>query len=116
AAREAVGRVSGAVSGGLPAVRAGGSEPPVLPGPPDAPDSSPAADVLREAARAAQSHPIRPATDQPEPATGEDQALSGDEPQAAREVLASATERLARTDLAELSPAELLLVSAPMRN
>jgi len=112
---EALRRVFEAVFGGLPDVPASGSEPPVLPGPPDAPDSSPAADVLREAARAAQSHPIRPATDQPEPATGEDQALSGDEPQAAREVLASATERLASTDFAELSPAELLLLSGLMR-
>src|SRR5262249_56372247 len=108
AAREAVGRVSEAVSGGRPDVPARGSEPPVLPGPPDAPDSSPAADLLREAARAAQSHPIRPATDQPEPATDEDQALSGDEPQAAREVLASATERLASTDFPEPPPPDLL--------
>jgi uncharacterized protein with von Willebrand factor type A (vWA) domain len=46
---------------------------------------------------------------------GEEEDLPGDEQLSAREVLASATERLASTDFAELSPAELLLLSGLMR-
>src|SRR5262249_57647165 len=46
---------------------------------------------------------------------GEDQGVGGEEPEAAREVLASATERLASTDFADLPPAELLLLSGLMR-
>src|SRR5262249_15807490 len=75
----------------------------------------PAADILREAALAAQSHTILSAADQQEPAAGEDEDPSGDEALSARQVRASATERLASTDFAELSPAELLLLSGLMR-
>jgi uncharacterized protein len=45
---------------------------------------------------------------------GEDEAADGD-PQAPRRALASAAERLANTDFAELSPAELLMLSGLMR-
>jgi hypothetical protein len=104
-----------AIFGGLPdAPVAGGA--PAVPGPPGAAQGPPpAADILREAAQAAQSHTILAATDQQEPAMGGDEDSSGDEALSAREVLASATERLASTDFAELSPAELLLLSGLMR-
>ena len=112
---ETLRRVFEAIFGGLPDVPATESGPPV-PGPPGAAQGpQPSADILREAAHAAQSHTIRPAIGQQEPAMGGDEDLSGDEPLLAREVLASATERLASTDFAELSPAELLLLSGLMR-
>ena len=101
--------------GGLPDAPVAGGEP-AVPGPPGAAQGpSPAADILREAAQAAQSHTILAATDQQEPEIGADEDSSGDEALSAREVLASATERLASTDFAELSPAELLLLSGLMR-
>jgi len=96
-------------------------EPPVGYGPPPRPDRarpergrSSESDVLRDAARAAQVHALRLIRDGEEPpATGEE-GEPGDE-LAAREVFASATERLASTDFAELSPAELLMLSGLMR-
>ena len=112
---ETLRRVFDALFGGLPGAHADGSDP-AVPGPPDVPQGPPpAADILRDAARAAQSHAIRPVTDQQEPAVDRDEASSEDGPLAAREVLASATERLASTDFAELSPAELMLLSGLMR-
>jgi uncharacterized protein with von Willebrand factor type A (vWA) domain len=111
---ETLRRVFEAVFGGLPDVLVAGSVPPV-PGPPDVASGPAPADILQEAAHAAQSHTIRLATDQQEPAVDGDENPSGDEPLSAREVRASATERLASTDFAELSPAELLLLSGLMR-
>jgi uncharacterized protein with von Willebrand factor type A (vWA) domain len=103
-------RVFDAVFGGLPDV-----VPPV-PGPaPPERDRPPAADILRDAARAAQIHAVRPAADNGEPVRADEEGETGDEPLAAREVRASATERLASTDFAELSPAELLMLSGLMR-
>jgi uncharacterized protein with von Willebrand factor type A (vWA) domain len=111
---ETLRRVFEAVFGGLPDVLVAGSVPPV-PGPPDVASGPAPEDILQEAAHAAQSHTIRLATDQQEPAGDGDENPSGDEPLSAREVRASATERLASTDFAELSPAELLLLSGLMR-
>jgi hypothetical protein len=112
---ETLRRVFEAIFGGLPDVPVIGGEPPV-PGPPDAAQGPPpGGDILREAARAAQSHVIRSATDQPDPAMNGDEDLPGEEELSAREVWASATERLASTDFAELSPAELLMLSGLMR-
>jgi uncharacterized protein len=96
-------------------------EPPVGYGPPPKPDRarpergrSPESDVLRDAARAAQVHAVRLIGDGEEPAKIGEEGDPGDE-LAAREVFASATERLASTDFAELSPAELLMLSGLMR-
>jgi hypothetical protein len=113
---ETLRRVFDAMFGGLP------DTPPVGYGPPSKPDPArpdqsrfPEADVLRDAARAAQVHALRVIGDGEQPAkTGED-SDSGDEELTAREVYASATERLASTDFAELSPAELLMLSGLMR-
>jgi uncharacterized protein with von Willebrand factor type A (vWA) domain len=95
-------------------------EPPVGYGPPPKPDRTrpeqgraPESDVLRDAARAAQVHALRLIGDGEEPAKVQE-GEPGDE-LAAREVFASATERLASTDFAELSPAELLMLSGLMR-
>ena len=95
--------------------------PPAGYGPPPGPDptrsgqgGSPDPEILRNAARAAQVHALRPIGDGEEPAKIDEEA-DGDEQLAAREVLASATERLASTDFAELSPAELLMLSGLMR-
>ena len=95
-------------------------EPPVGYGPPPRPDRarpeqgrSAETDVLRDAARAAQAHALRLIGDGQAPAKAEE-GDPGDE-LAAREVFASATERLASTDFAELSPAELLMLSGLMR-
>ena len=108
-------RVFEAIFGGLPDVPVAGGES-AVPGPSGAAQGpSPAADILREAAQAAQSHTILAASDQQEPVPGGDEDSPGDEAVSAREVLASATERLASTDFAELSPAELLLLSGLMR-
>jgi len=107
---ETLRRVFDAVFGGLPAVA-----PPVPgPAPPDQ-EGAPAADILRDAARAAQIHAVRPVADHEEPVRADEEGEAGDEPLAAREVRASATERLASTDFAELSPAELLMLSGLMR-
>jgi uncharacterized protein len=110
-------RVFDTVFGGVPDLPPEGPGP--LPGPappPGAPgqaQESPPADILRDAARAAQDHTVPMVTERDEAApAGEEQ---GDEPLAAREVRASATERLASTDFAELSPAELLMLSGLMR-
>src|SRR5215467_491930 len=97
-------------------------KPPVGYGPPPKPDRarpepgrSPETDVLRDAARAAQVHAIRVLGDGEQPAKTEEDSDAGDEELTAREVYASATERLASTDFAELSPAELLMLSGLMR-
>ncbi len=96
-------------------------EPPVGYGPPPKPDRarpergrSSESDVLRDAARAAQVHALRLIGDGEEPPAIDEEGEPGDE-LAAREVFASATERLASTDFAELSPAELLMLSGLMR-
>ena len=105
-------RVFDAVFAGVPDLPPAGYGPPAAPDPEQAGPA--AADILRDAARAAQAHAIRPAAEGEEPVTVEEEE-TGDEPLAAREVLASATERLASTDFAELSPAELLMLSGLMR-
>jgi uncharacterized protein with von Willebrand factor type A (vWA) domain len=112
---EALRRVFDAMFGALP------DSPPVGYGPPPKPDRarpeqnrSPEADVLRDAARAAQAHALRLIGDGEEPAKADEEGEPGDQ-LAAREVFASATERLASTDFAELSPAELLMLSGLMR-
>ena len=105
------------------------------------PRTSQAADLLRDAAEAARAHagqagaaqperpglgrldPERPADgDQPPFPAGGKHLVPLDEPapededaQAAQHMLASAAERLASTDYAELTPAELLLLSGLMR-
>jgi uncharacterized protein with von Willebrand factor type A (vWA) domain len=104
------------------------------------PRTAPVADVLREATAAARAHgaqadgpsPERlapePAEDDPGEAGGplgadgqrhlvrlDEAAPEGEDAQAARRALASAVERLASTDFAELSPAELALLSGLMR-
>jgi len=108
-------RVFDAVFAGVPGPPPAGHGPPRAPGQPGPEQGSPAApDILRDAARAAQAHAARPVADHEEPVPAGDEPEAGDEPLAAREVLASATERLASTDFAELSPAELLLLSGLM--
>ena len=112
---ETLQRVFDAMFGGLPDMPAGYGPPPKPDRAGPEPGRSPEADVLRDAARAAQVHALRVIGNSEEPAkTGED-GETGDEPLAAREVFASATERLASTDFAELSPAELLMLSGLMR-
>jgi uncharacterized protein len=115
---------------------AGGGPQAGLPG--GHPRTSQVADLLRDAAEAARTHsgaaqPDRPGPvrlgseptvggdgDQP-PASGkhlvplDEPAPEGEDAQAARHTLASAAERLASTDFAELTPAELLLLSGLMR-
>jgi uncharacterized protein with von Willebrand factor type A (vWA) domain len=109
-------RVFDAVFGGVPDAPPLVSGAPPAPPPPAPEQGAPAsADILRDAARAAQAHAIRPVGDHEKPSPADDEAGDGDEPLAAREVLASATERLASTDFAELSPAELLMLSGLMR-
>jgi uncharacterized protein with von Willebrand factor type A (vWA) domain len=107
--------VFGAMFGALPDPPPAGYSPPPKPdrGAPER-GRSPEPDVLRDAARAAQSHPLQLITDGEEPAKNGN-GDPGDEQLTAREVLASATERLASTDFAELSPAELLMLSGLMR-
>src|SRR6266550_4137399 len=92
---------------------------------PEPPRSSPG-DVLAQAARSARMHTAqeRPA-DQSELPAAEQVVAEGrdedqepgpeEETQTARRVIASATERLAGKDFAELSPAELLMLSGLMR-
>ena len=103
------------------------------------PRTSQAADLLRDAAEAARAHAGQAAPPQPErPGRGrlDPEQADGDQPQsrsgkqlvpldepapededaqAAQHTLASAAERLASTDFAELTPAELLLLSGLMR-
>jgi uncharacterized protein with von Willebrand factor type A (vWA) domain len=113
---ETLRRVFGAVFGDLPDMPPAGYGPPPRPGPDAAEQGGqPAADILRDAARAAQVHALRPVASGEEPSKTDQDAGPGDEQLAAREVLASATERLASTDFAELSPAELLMLSGLMR-
>jgi len=102
-------------------------------GPPGGhPRTSAVADLLREAARAARAHGGQPEPERPDggdpdqpPADGTgqrrqlvplDEAAAEDEQeQASDHTLASAVERLASTDFAELTPAELLMLSGLMR-
>jgi hypothetical protein len=120
---EALGRVFGAMFGD-PAARAGGPQEGDAPGAPG--PARPPGDILAQAARAARTHAAQegpPA--QPERleegqllAQGEaDDSEPGAEEEAetTRGLLASATERLAGKDFAELSPAELLMLSGLMR-
>jgi uncharacterized protein len=108
-------RVFDAVFGGVPDLPPEGPGPLPAPVPPPGQEQgSPPADILRDAARAAQDHAARLVAGHEEPVPAGD-AEEGDEQLAAREVRASATERLASTDFAELSPAELLLLSGLMR-
>jgi uncharacterized protein len=119
---EALERVFGAMFGGVgdPAVPLG-QQARDAPGAPALSPSSPP-DILAQAAQAARMHAVleRP----PEPPSADDLAEGDDEDQApgpeeeapaAKAVLASATERLAGKDFAELSPAELLMLSGLMR-
>lgn len=113
-------QVFGAMFGGLPDPPAEMAGAPTAPAPrggePAGPDAGGAADdILQDAARAAQAHALRPVSGGEEPAKTEEDTGTGDDPLAARAVLASATERLASTDFAELSPAELLMLSGLMR-
>jgi uncharacterized protein with von Willebrand factor type A (vWA) domain len=109
---------------GDPAARAGGpqgGEAPGLPGP-----SRPPGDILAQAARAARMHAAQEGPPQPDERLEEGQLLAQgeaedeepgaeEETETTRGVLASATERLAGKDFAELSPAELLMLSGLMR-
>jgi uncharacterized protein len=106
-------RVFAAMFGGLGEF--GGQEEPASkpaqgPPGPNAQPESPLSDLLARAARAAREHgPDRP----PDDAEMVDE--DGDGPPSVRAVLASSAERLAGTDFAELSPAELLMLSGLMR-
>ena len=118
---ETVRRVFSDLFGGVDGRAPGqsGPEAPDLPGPPPQPAPD---DLLAEAARAAQEHPAppgpAPGTDDAESlgagspggALGDaaDEAAPGaDQAETARPALASRVERLAVTDFAELTPAEL---------
>jgi uncharacterized protein len=139
---EALRRVFWEVFGGgqAPAGDAPGSAMP----PGGHPRTSQAADLLRDAADAARNHAAGPAPrvgregpgaqwlapdevdagepDQPGAPSGasglvplDEDAPEGGDAEAARHTMASAAERLASTDFAELTPAELLLLSGLMR-
>jgi uncharacterized protein len=125
---ETVQRVFGDLFGGVggPAAGQPGPDDPDLPGPPRRPASD---DLLAEAARAAQEHPapaqsqLPPGVDGPGEAEGHGPGSPGstaaedaepDQPGTARPVLASRVERLAGTDFAELTPAELLALTGLM--
>ena len=113
---ETLRRIFDAMFGDVPDMQSAGYGPPPKPGPTrSGEDRSPDPEILRDAARAAQVHALRPIGDGEEPAKIDEDAGDGDDQLAAREVLASATERLASTDFAELSPAELLMLSGLMR-
>jgi uncharacterized protein with von Willebrand factor type A (vWA) domain len=127
---ETLRRVFGAVFGGLDEVGEprGDNSRSGLP-------ARPTADLLAEAARAARSHAARNRQPVPGPSDGTadggagtgdhvlgvsgDEQDEGDGPAgqkpAARHTVASAAERLASTDFAELSAAELLMLSGLMR-
>ena len=112
--------------------RVTGPDAPDLPGPPPRP---PVDDVLAEAARAAQDHPATPprtpppgadradGRDRPDGPGGLATGTAGgaaepgaeDQPETARPALASRAERLAGTDFAELTPAELRDLAGLMR-
>jgi uncharacterized protein len=123
---ETLGRVFGAMFGGA-------GDPPAPPhagGTPGTDTRSPSpTDLLAQAAQAARTHagqeqpPQAEPLEMPQQAAGEQVlAVAGEEDEASgpeddapvRGVLASATERLAGTDFAELSPAELLMLSGLM--
>ena len=121
---EALDRVFGAMFGsvGEPVAQLGGQRAADAPEPPR---SSPG-DILAQAARAARMHAAqeRPAEQSELPAAEQVIAEGKDEDQepgpeeeteTVRRVIASATERLAGKDFAELSPAELLMLSGLMR-
>jgi uncharacterized protein len=121
-------RVFGTVFGGLgdPAEQRGDPNAPGLPTRAPSPDG-----VMADAARAARQHAARSGPDavpgeSPDGAgtelsrhrlaSGEDLgAGDGPEDETAAPMLASAAERLAGTDFAELSPAELLMLAGLMR-
>ena len=121
-------RVFGAVFGGLDEV----GEPRGDSGRSGLPAARPTADLLAEAARAARQHAARNRQPSPSGAAsagdglegrvlgvaedeqGADDGPPGQQP-VARHTVASAAERLASTDFAELSPAELLMLSGLMR-
>ena len=118
---EALERVFGAMFGDQAAAQAEGPQAREAPGP-----SQPPGDILAQAARAARTHAAqdgapeqaeRPADEQVVAQGDEEDQEPGpdDETEAARRVIASATERLAGKDFAELSPAELLMLSGLMR-
>jgi uncharacterized protein len=133
---EALDRVFGEMFGSLGDEAARAASRP-SPGAPDArPDSPSPADLLAQAASAARAHAAQeppPGPDDQPPdqeapeadkgwlraeslAEGEDAEPSPeDDGEAPRAALASATERLAGKDFAELSPAELLMLSGLMR-
>ena len=133
---ETLRRVFGEVFAGLPDLGAAGG--PASSGLPTGHSrTSQAGNALREAARAAREHAARAAQpdpgqpaplsapgDGPETQNGTDvrhlvpvdtDAPDGPDGEAARHTLASAVERLASTDFAELTPAELLMLSGLMR-
>ena len=123
---ETVRRVFGDLFGGVGGPPAG-LDAPDLPGPP-----RPASDdLLAEAARAAQEHPappgqLPPGIASPDLIEGHGPGSTGsaaeegaepdaaDRPEAARPALASRVERLAGTDFAELTPAELQALAGLM--
>jgi uncharacterized protein len=125
---ETVRRVFGDLFGGVDGPAAG-QPGPDLPGPPPRPASD---DLLVEAARAAQEHPAPPPGQLPPGVGGPDEteghgpgspgsaAEEGvepdtpDRPETARPVLASRVERLAGTDFAELTAAELQALTGLM--
>jgi uncharacterized protein with von Willebrand factor type A (vWA) domain len=125
---ETLQQVFGTVFGGLDEV----GEPRGDSGRSGLPAARPTADLLAEAARAAREHAARNRQPRPldgaggsagarervlgvsEDQQGEDDGPPGQEP-APRHTVASAAERLASTDFAELSPAELLMLSGLMR-
>ena len=121
---EALDRVFGAMFGsvGEPAAQLGGQQAADVPEPPR---SSPG-DILAQAARSARMHTAqeRPAGQSELPAAEQVVAEGKDEDQepgpeeetqTVRRVIASAAERLAGKDFAELSRAELLLLAGLMR-
>src|SRR5215472_3788460 len=126
---ETLQRVFAAVFGGPddPAGSRGDQHAPEPPG--GHPRSSAPPDLIAEAARAARAHAAKvlrspdagedaAAADGEHPGaaqSAEDGEPADGEPQAARHALASAAERLAGTDFAELTPGELLLLSGLMR-
>ncbi len=124
---EALDRAFGAMFGGVGDAAAPSAKARDMPGP-AAQSPSPPADILAQAAQAARMHLVqeRPPEAQPadELAEGddEDQAPGPEDPEGPEEeapvpraVLASAAERLAGKDFAELTPAELLMLSGLMR-
>ncbi len=122
---ETVRRVFSDLFGGVdgPRTAQAGPEPP---GPPSRPAPD---DLLAEAARTAQEHPVPPPEPGPEGAgdprdhaAGSPERTPGeaadpdpaDQPETARPALASRIERLAGTDFAELTPAELQALAGLM--